>query len=122
MARVRANNARGGGGITEPLVFSVRAQAIAGNVQWHFNQAILNYFTKIKLLSSADAQQYLNDSYVNVTDTSATFSVNNATSVTISTTAIDISSLTYDPTKEGSITIAGGSNAWRSFCVMLYND
>lgn len=121
MARIRANNTSGGGSIA-PLVFSVRAQAIAGNVQWHFNQAILNNYTKIKLLSSSDAQQYLNDSYVNVTDTSATFSVNNVTAVSISTTAIDISSLTYDPTKEGSITISGGSNAWRSFCVMLYND
>lgn len=110
-----------GVGKIEPLVLSVRGY-VNTSLQTHFNQVVLNNYKKIKTLTTQEAQQYLNDSYVSITDTTVTYSVDNTTTVSLTTTPTDISSLNYDPTKEGSMSISVGSLGWRSFCVMLYND
>ena len=114
----------GGSETLNPLVLMVRSQVLGNSyLQQYIPQSILKKYKKIRTLSSADATTYLPTTGQYVTDTSISFKINNSvTEYTLTTTGLDLTSMTIDETKQASLMLSVSQNAWRAFCVMLYND
>lgn len=82
----------------------------------------MKYYKKVRLLTAQEAQIYMPiGSYV--TEISVGFNLDNdAQSYTLTTTPIDLTSLTFDETKTAVFNVSSSGTGWKAFCVMLYND